>query len=105
MLFFTACFVFALQGNHPPAHAQSSNDAGLYGVELQSAVQRTIIDAIVKRQDQQDSKIAELTTALNNNTNAISGSQGETRGLVGGLGLLQILIGIFVYRKKAAGEA
>jgi hypothetical protein len=101
-LFLATCCVFVLDGRHPPVKAQQLTEpASLYGVELQSAVQRTIIDTMVKRQDLQDEKIAALTTALNANTNAISGSQGETRGLVGGLGLLQVLIGILVYRKKS----
>ena len=97
-LFLAACFWWALGGRHPPAIAQAPAD--VYGIQVAQGIQQANLLNMVRRQDEQDKQIAALTAATEANANAQAGSQGETRGLIGGLGILQVIIAVIAYRKK-----
>jgi hypothetical protein len=100
-LFLAACLWGALNGHHPPAIAQSTSaPADVYGIQVAQGIQQANLMNMVRRQDEQDKQIAALTAATEANANAQAGSQGETRGLIGGLGILQVIIAVIAYRKK-----
>ena len=93
--FIGTCLFMGFRGE-PPAYAQ---ERMLSGEDL---VQDSNIRRLQDTEDKDDVRMSKMMDSLSANTNAISGIQGEERGLAVLLGLLQI--GSFVFQVKKNGK-
>ncbi len=103
LLFILVCCFVVFDGQHPPASAQQTAPVEMYGLELKSAVQQSRMDQIDDKLNKLDARVSKQWDGINANTLAIAGFQGETRALLGLLGLLQA--GSFAFNVKKRRSA
>ncbi len=98
LLFCCSCAFVVLDGRHPPAHAQSSQETFNLAIAAAGEVKR--VDGMVGRMDTLDARVTGIWQAVTVNANAIAGLQGEERGFAGVLIVLQIGSMVFAMKKK-----
>ena len=97
MLFISVCILFALDGKHPPAHAQNLNPDQRDQIR-EDVRQDEKLDEMKRQQDRMDSRMQELWKTANANANTLASLTTEVRGIAAGLALLQG--GIFAAGRK-----
>lgn len=106
VLFIGLCMVLVLDGHHPPLKAQAPLGAeasrSQTGVAIAIAVEEKGLADLQATQERQEKKLDDNAAATAVNANAISGIQGEERGIGALLVLMQLLSMVFTHRRSKA---